>query len=166
MRTSDGSQKSPHLLSVPNITPAPIPDIATFRSSAWPHPHPPWVAKPRPPQPSSDGVAKRPAGLERRRRRGRDVDALAGAGIAPPAGRARSGREGAESGDPDGLAMGKRVGDGREHGAHGGVGVRVWQRSLGGDAGGEVGLVHSGSPSKVPSFERTTLIWIDPVKQP
>ena len=105
----------------------------------------------------SDSVAQRTAGLECRRRRGRDDDALARAGIAAPAGRARSGREGAEAGDPDGLATGKRVGDGREHDAHGGIGFRLGQRSLGGDAAGEVGLVHSGSPAKVPSFERITL---------
>ena len=78
-------------------------------------------------------------------------------GVPASAGRARSGREGAEACDPDGLATGKRVGDGREHGAHGGVGVRAGQRSLGGDAGGEVGLVHSGSPPRGRSFKRITL---------
>lgn len=112
---------------------------------------------PPPPQPSGDGVAKPLAGLERRRVRGRDGDALAGAGIAAAAGRARSRREGSEAGDLDGLATAKRLGDGGEHGTHGCVGVRLGQRSSGGDVGSEVGPVHSGPPAVTCPGERTTL---------
>ena len=90
-----------------------------------------------------DGLAKGLASLEGGRVRGDDGDALAGAGIAAWA---RSRREGSEADNPDCLTAGESIGNGREHGTHGGGGVRLGNGCSGSDASGEVGLVHSGSP--------------------
>ena len=46
-------------------------------------------------------------------------------GFLPWRGRPRPCREGSKAGDCDGSAAGKNIGDGREHGVHGGVGVRL-----------------------------------------
>ena len=55
----------------------------------------------------------------------RDGNGLAGPGIAVLAGSPRLRRKDSEATDRDATATGKGIGDGREHGTHGGVGARL-----------------------------------------
>ena len=139
-----------------------FPGIGGFSSSRRSVPHRTGATKHPMARPLLDGVAKGLAGLEGRRVRGRDGDAFAGAGVSTLARRSRSRREGSEAGDPYGLAAGKRFGDGREHGTHGGVGAWLGNGREGGHAGGKFGLVDPGSPSGIGSSQRITLPTIVP----
>ena len=95
---------------------------------------------------SVNGVAQRLGGLERRCARGRDGDCLSCARVSALACCSISGGEGSESRDGDGLASGKRVGDGRDDCVEGGGGIGPGQRRAGGDARTELRAIHGFPP--------------------
>ena len=74
-----------------------------------------------------------------------------------PCRRPRCRREGSEAGEPQDLAPGNGIGDGREHSTEGRVGAWPAHGRSVGHAGGKVGPVHPGSPSGIESPQRITL---------
>ena len=88
-----------------------------------------------------DGVAKCLSRLERWSRGRSDGDALSGARVPSPPGRALPGGECTETRDGHWLAPRQGVADGGNHGANHPVGCGLGQRRLSGDIGGELGSV-------------------------
>ena len=92
-----------------------------------------------------DDIAEFLPGLERRRPRRGDGDALARLRVPPLTGGARAGGERPESCGGDGFVRGEGISDGGEDGADGAVGRDLGERDLPGDVCGEIGLVHGVS---------------------
>ena len=106
------------------------------------------------------GVPQGLAGLEGRRGRGGNVQALAGPRIAPRSGRAAPGAERPEAGDPHFLAPGQGLSDRLEDGIDGVPGRRPSDSDPAGHMARYLRLVHPFSPC-VTQFSRQTIAEAD-----